>query len=178
MYTIGKVAKMFSLSRSTLLYYDSIKLLSPSGRSQANYRLYSESDVARMHKINMYREAGLPLDSISRLLDLQDSEMVSVLEEQLEQIHAEFQKLRQQQRVILKMLEDKTGILSQKVINKQQWVALLSASGMNESDMKNWHVEFEKMSPEAHHDFLDSIGIPNQEIDKIRTWSRKEGNLS
>ncbi|MFC1747364.1 MerR family DNA-binding transcriptional regulator [Pseudomonadota bacterium] len=38
MHTIGEVSKRFSISRSTLLYYDAIGLLSPSGRSNANYR--------------------------------------------------------------------------------------------------------------------------------------------
>jgi hypothetical protein len=41
MLTIGRLAERFGLSRSTLLYYDSIELLSPSARSDANYRLYS-----------------------------------------------------------------------------------------------------------------------------------------
>src|SRR5574344_1987818 len=48
MHTIGQIAKRFALSRSTLLYYDTIGLLSPSGRSQANYRLYTDNDVRRM----------------------------------------------------------------------------------------------------------------------------------
>lgn len=183
MYTIGKLAKMFSLSRSTLLYYDSIGLLSPSGRSDANYRLYSEADKQRMQKIDLYREAGLPLESISRLLALKDSDMVSVLEEQLHRIHEEFQKLRQQQRVILKLLENEStrngnidgkALPSTRVLNKQQWVSLLAASGMTETDMQKWHVEFEKMSPEAHHDFLESLGIPTDEVGKIRNWSQKE----
>ncbi|WP_241087474.1 MerR family DNA-binding transcriptional regulator [Candidatus Vondammii sp. HM_W22] len=41
MFIIGQVAKEYSLSRSTRLYYDSIGILTPSGRSTSNYRLYS-----------------------------------------------------------------------------------------------------------------------------------------
>ena len=47
MLTISQVASRFGLSRSTLLYYDTIGLLSPSLRSRANYRLYSPADVER-----------------------------------------------------------------------------------------------------------------------------------
>jgi DNA-binding transcriptional MerR regulator len=41
MHTIGQAAKHANLSRSTLLYYDRIGLLRPSGRSRAGYRLYN-----------------------------------------------------------------------------------------------------------------------------------------
>ena len=51
MYTIGKLAKKFDLSRSTLLYYDSIGLLKPSSRTESEYRQYSEDDAARLEQI-------------------------------------------------------------------------------------------------------------------------------
>ncbi len=47
MLSIGKIAKKFRLSRSTMLYYDSIKLLSPSKIGENNYRFYSEEDEKR-----------------------------------------------------------------------------------------------------------------------------------
>ncbi|MCP3961623.1 MAG: MerR family transcriptional regulator, partial [bacterium] len=64
MLTISQVAARFGLSRSTLLYYDSIGLLSPSLRSRANYRLYSPADVERMELIDLYRQAGLALKDV------------------------------------------------------------------------------------------------------------------
>jgi len=39
-YPDSQLAGRFGLSRSTLLYYDSIGLLSPSERTASNYRLY------------------------------------------------------------------------------------------------------------------------------------------
>ena len=174
MFTIGQVAKRFGLSRSTLLYYDSIGLLSPSGRSSANYRLYSEHDLQRMKKIALFREAGLPLESIAQIFEQPESEVVVALETQLERINQEMHQLRNQQRKILNMLESKTGLLNSKALNKEQWVSLLSASGMNEQDMMNWHIEFERLSPQAHQDFLESLGIELKEIEKIRHWSQKE----
>jgi hypothetical protein len=38
--------------------------------------------------------------------------------------------------------------------------------------MRRWHVEFERMAPEAHRDFLESLGIPAGEIRSIRRLSR------
>ena len=69
MYTIGYLVKNFALSRSTLLYYDKIGLLKPSGRSDANYRLYTQDDVRKMEQIALYKEAGLTLEAIANLLE-------------------------------------------------------------------------------------------------------------
>ncbi len=44
-------------------------------------------------------------------------------------------------------------------LDKQGWIAILQASGMDESDMHRWHVEFERLAPDAHHGFLVSLGI-------------------
>jgi len=41
--------------------------------------------------------------------------------------------------------------------------------------MRQWHIQFEKSSPAAHQDFLESIGIETDEIDLIRAWSRPAG---
>ncbi|HPW52681.1 MAG TPA: MerR family DNA-binding transcriptional regulator, partial [Spirochaetota bacterium] len=41
MYTIGKLAKKYGISRSAILYYDSEGLLKPDQRLSNGYRLYS-----------------------------------------------------------------------------------------------------------------------------------------
>ena len=87
MYTIGQVAKKYSISRSTLLYYDSIGLLSPSDRSSSNYRLYSESDLIKMGKISQFRETGMSLSSIAHILEKDNNKICAVLEDRLFQIN-------------------------------------------------------------------------------------------
>jgi DNA-binding transcriptional MerR regulator len=142
MFTIGQVAKKYGLSRSTLIYYDNIGILTPSGRSESNYRLYSDNDLN------------------------------SSLELRLSSINNEIQGLRNQQKVILNILENESSVKGSRVITKETWVSLLKAAGLDEDGMKNWHVEFEKTSPEAHQDFLESIGIEKDEIISIREWSK------
>lgn len=174
MYTIGQIAKKFSISRSTLIYYDSIGILSPSGRSESNYRLYSNSDVERMRKISSFRNAGLSLGSILSLLDSDSSNIDVVLEKRLITINSEIQSLREQQRFILKVLQSNSNeqVKNVRIINKDVWVSLLKASGLDDAGMEKWHIEFERTSPEAHQDFLESIGIEKDEISQIREWSR------
>ena len=45
---------------------------------------------------------------------------------------------------------------------------------MDQSAMNRWHTEFERRAPEAHHEFLLSLGIPQDEVAKIRTYSREK----
>ena len=59
-------------------------------------------------------------------------------------------------------------------MNKNQWVNILKASGMDEKAMRKWHVQFEKNLPEAHTDFLESLGINPEEIKAIKQWSKLE----
>ena len=174
MFTIGQVAKKYSLSRSTLIYYDSIGVLKPSGRSESNYRLYSGDDLKKMDRIQLFRSTGLSLEAIDLLIKSESSALGSTLESRLFAINGEIEKLRDQQKVILKILENEILEKNVRVITKDVWVSILGAAGLDEVDMKNWHVEFEKNSPAAHQDFLDSIGIDKDEIVAIRDWSRAE----
>ena len=174
MFTIGQLAKKYSISRSALIYYDSIGVLTPSGRSESNYRLYSEDDLKKMDRIQLYRSTGLSLESIELLLQSESSELGSVLESRLFAINKEVEKLRDQQKVILKLLENEILEKNTRVITKGVWVSMLKAAGLDEEGMKNWHIEFEKTSPDAHQDFLESIGIEKDEIEAIREWSRAE----
>lgn len=174
MYTIGQIAKKYALSRSALIYYDSIGVLKPSGRSESNYRLYSDEDLKKMDRIQLFRSTGLSLEAIDLLIKSESSELGSTLESRLFAINGEIEKLRDQQKVILKILENEILEKNARVITKDVWVSILRAAGLDEVDMKNWHVEFEKNSPAAHQDFLESIGIDKDEIVAIRDWSRAE----
>ena len=59
-------------------------------------------------------------------------------------------------------------------MTKEVWVSILKAAGLDDAGMKNWHIEFERTSPEAHQDFLESLGIEKHEVAAIRDWSRPE----
>lgn len=171
MYTVGQLAKLFSLSRSTLLYYDEIGILSPSARSASNYRLYSDDDVRRMERIKAYREAGLPLEAISRLLREDGDSVPAVLERHLQKLSREIARLRDQQHLIGALLGNAQILRGTRSLTKNQWVALLASTGMSEEGMCKWHAEFEKSFPDAHQDFLESLGIPKDEITMIRKLS-------
>lgn len=169
MYTIGQMTKMFKLSRSTLLYYDKIGLLKASSRNSSNYRVYSQDDFQRMKAIMMYKDAGVPLKSIHSSLDSNDNS-VKILEQRLGQISHEIFGLKQQQLEIATLLANNSSISPLQDMDKHKWVTILKESGLTESDMKNWHKQFEKASPQDHYRFLKSLGINEDEIRKIKSF--------
>lgn len=175
MLTISQLAKRFGLSRSTLLYYDSIGLLSPSLRSAANYRLYSQADVERMELIDLYRQAGLPLKDVARVLSSGQSSATELLTLRLKSLNQEIRKLRQQQQMIVGLLESEAALRQTRSLDKEGWVAVLRATGLSDEDMMRWHVEFERLTPQAHQDFLESLGLEDDEIERIRALSRDQG---
>ena len=69
MLTVTKLARRCGLSRTALLYYESIGLMPPPTRSGGNYRSYGEADVRRLLEIRSYRDAGLKLDDIRAILE-------------------------------------------------------------------------------------------------------------
>jgi DNA-binding transcriptional MerR regulator len=68
MLTATKLARRCGVSRTALLYYESIGLMPPPQRAGGNYQCYSESDAERLRAIRTYRNAGLTLDDIRAIL--------------------------------------------------------------------------------------------------------------
>jgi DNA-binding transcriptional MerR regulator len=169
--TIGELARRAGLSRSTLLYYDRIGLLKPSERSVSNYRRYSDADAERLDRIRRYREAGLPLKVIRDLVSTTPGPAVAALETRLGQINEEIGALRRQQAVVLRLLAGRVGRAGRRVMTKARWVEILEAAGLDEEGRRRWHIEFERQAPEAHQDFLLSLGLDRAEVRRIRKWA-------
>jgi DNA-binding transcriptional MerR regulator len=175
-YRISGLARSFGLSRSTLLYYDRIGLLRPSGRTRANYRVYSHADRQRLAQICRYRRTGMSLETIADVLAAPRQKTVNALERRLEALNREIHELRSQQQTIVNLLKDKSLLAGTRVLDKRRWVAVLQAAGLDDAAMGQWHVAFERMSPEAHQDFLESLGIDAAEIAEIRSWSTQNSS--
>ncbi|MGH9109339.1 MAG: MerR family transcriptional regulator [Acidimicrobiales bacterium] len=68
-YSVGEVASMAGVTVRMLHHYDEIRLLCPSSRSEAGYRLYDDADVARVRRILTYRALGFSLGEIAAIVD-------------------------------------------------------------------------------------------------------------
>jgi len=172
MITVGKLARRHGLARSTLLYYDAIGLLRPASRTAAGYRRYGEAEERRLEAICRYRRAGLTLAAITEVLDGEPTRLAAVLEQRLAELDSEISERHEQQRLIATLLRRPDLLARHRIIDKATWTSLLAASGMDEEDMRRWHVAFEAGAAEKHQRFLELLGLPDAEIETIRAWSR------
>ncbi len=67
-YTVQKLAKMAGVSTRTLRYYDEIGLLEPARKNSSGYRIYGREEIDKLQQILFYRELGLDLDSIQKII--------------------------------------------------------------------------------------------------------------
>lgn len=65
---IGELAERTTLSQRTIRHYDQIGLLTPSGRSEGGFRLYTEDDLGRLLLIRRMKPLGYSLEQMGDLL--------------------------------------------------------------------------------------------------------------
>ncbi|WP_020408358.1 MerR family transcriptional regulator [Hahella ganghwensis] len=170
MLTVTQLARRYKLSRATILYYERAGLLAPAQRSDNGYRWYGDKEAQRLEAILAYRSYGVPVAQIQDLLKRQCSKAQNdILREQFHKLETEIRKLRQQQKAIVALLQQ-PELMEGSMVTKQRWVDIMSAAGFDEEDMHNWHRQFEKMEPEEHQKFLESLGIEADEIKRIRNF--------
>lgn len=170
-WTVGRLARRFGLSRSTLLYYHRIGLLAPSRGGGGDYRRYSAADAARLEAIVRYRAAGLPLADIGRVLGGPESTLTEALERRLDVLNREIAELREQQRLIVGLLASPAAHERLGVMSRRRWTGLLAAAGFTEADMRRWHAAFERHAPSEHREFLRFLCVPDAEIEGIVRWA-------
>ena len=169
--TIGNLAQKYGLSRSTLLYYDKIGLLSPCSHRKGEYRVYGLEEQERLKSICLYRKAGIPLKEIKRILDNEETTASTCLIARFKQLDRDIMELKEQQTVIANMLKNPSLLSSSRPMTKELWTSILKASGLSEEMMRNWHIQFEKAAPDEHLVFLQFLQISDEEIMTIRSWS-------
>jgi DNA-binding transcriptional MerR regulator len=172
MYTVTGLARRCGLGRTTILYYESRGLLKPASRSAGNYRQYGERELERLRQIRAYRHVGLSLADIRTIVGRPATDAAAVLQKRLARIDREIETLRGHQRVILRLLGNRTFRRAE-MITKEKWVAIMKGCGFTPEQMDRWHAEFERSAPAEHQEFLEFLHIPADEIKRIRTESAK-----
>lgn len=172
-FSISQFARQFGLSRSALLYYDRIGLLPPSGRLGSGYRFYTARDQRRLKRIRELREAGLTLVEIRTCLAAGGRPHAGLLQRRISETSEAMIDLKNRQRLLAAMLSPVGSPGGWRAVDKQMWMEMLQAAGMGDGGMARWHAEFEQRAPEAHREFLLSLGIPEREVGRIREWSAK-----
>ncbi len=170
--TVGVLAGRVGLSRTTLLYYDRIGLLSPSARSDKGYRRYSVEDQQRLAQICAYRRFGLKLSDIAALLQDGGGAGYAILADHFQTLGRQINQLREQQRQLLDLMGVVPEAVDDAVMNKERWSELMRAAGFDDQAMHAWHCRFEQNDPDRHAAFLRFLCLSDGEIERIRCWSR------
>ncbi len=171
--TVTQLGRACGLSRTAVLYYESLGLLRPARRTLGNYRAYGDRELDRLRQICLYRSSGLRLRDIRSILSEPRSDAAGVLKRRLSELGGEIERLREHQRAIARLLKETDQLRRTPMVTKEKWVSVMRAAGFSEDDMRRWHSQFEKSAPEEHQEFLEFLHIPAEEIKTIREWSRK-----
>lgn len=91
-YSIRNLSELAGVSARTLRYYDEIGLLKPLEISETGYRYYGEQELTLLQQILFYRERGLELKQIQKIIYQKDFDIMHALEEHL--LELEKQKRR------------------------------------------------------------------------------------
>lgn len=103
--TVGAVASLAGVTIRALHHWDTIGLVRPSERSDAGYRLYTAADLARIHRVLIYRELGVPLNEIGALLDAPALDAMASLRQQRDQLRERVDRLRRMGTALDRMIE-------------------------------------------------------------------------
>jgi len=110
---ISDLSKTTGVSLRSLRYYEEKQLLSPS-RTENGYRNYSELDIERVRKIQLYLKLGVSTDELAHLFqqcegfpehsnDRQAECAVAFYEQRLENIRQQLDLLREAELELEKM---------------------------------------------------------------------------
>ncbi|MFI0741536.1 MerR family transcriptional regulator [Streptomyces sp. NPDC021100] len=110
-YTVGQVSGFAGVTVRTLHHYDRTGLLSPSERSAAGYRLYSEADLGRLQQILFYRELGFSLEEIAAILENPQANAIDQLRARHKLLSEQIGRLRRLVEVAERAMEvQETGL--------------------------------------------------------------------
>ena len=87
-YTVKLLADLAGITPRTLRWYDKMGLLKPARVTEAGYRIYGPREVDRLQDILFYRELGLELSAIRRILDDPSFNRQSALQSHLAELES------------------------------------------------------------------------------------------
>ncbi len=108
-YTINKLAEMAGVSTRTLRWYDECGLLPPKAIRSNGYRIYGQTEIDRLQQIMLYRELGIELAEIGRILSGEDFDGLNALKNHRAALIAKREKLDMLIKNVEKSISAKRG---------------------------------------------------------------------
>jgi DNA-binding transcriptional MerR regulator len=93
MLTVKQLSKLAGVTPRTLHHYDDIGLLKPSRVGENGYRYYGEESLLRLQQILFYRELGIPLEDIKKIMGRRDFDVLGALRSHREALQKQVTRL-------------------------------------------------------------------------------------
>ena len=93
MLTVKQLSKLAGVTPRTLHHYDEIGLLKPARVGDNGYRYYGEESVLRLQQILFYRELGIPLEDIKKIMGRRDFDVMGALRSHKEALQKQVTRL-------------------------------------------------------------------------------------
>ena len=119
MYMINEISKLTGISARMLHHYDKIGILVPSKRTDSNYRMYNDGDIARLYQILIFKELEFPLQKIKQILDDENFNREEALKAQRNLILEKKNRLER----IIESIDDNIGNLGGNIMSKKNFKA-------------------------------------------------------
>jgi DNA-binding transcriptional MerR regulator len=97
-YTVKQLAKISGVSVRTLHWYDEKDVLKPSYHGANGYRYYEEEQLLILQQVLFFRELGLPLKDIQKLLQRDDFD--------------KFKALQSHKQILMKEIDRKNSLIT------------------------------------------------------------------
>lgn len=112
--SIGKIAARAGVGIDTVRFYERTGLLPKADRTASGYRMYGESEAARLRFIKRGKSLGFSLDEIRELLALNDghgrrSAVRTVAQQRLTEIEQKLAELSRIRKTLRQLLHDCHG---------------------------------------------------------------------
>ena len=93
MKTVKEVSLLTGVSVRALHHYDAIGLLKPTRVTEAGYRLYDDTALARLQSILLFRQLQFSLKDIKSILDSPTFQPMEALEQQIHLLELQREQL-------------------------------------------------------------------------------------
>ena len=174
MYTVKQVATLAGITVRTLHHYDALGLLKPSRTGDNGYRYYGEEALLLLQQILFYRELGMDLETIGKLMGRRGFTVVAALESHRKALGRRVERLQRLLVTVDKTIAQQKG---ETTMQQEEWFDGLSDQEKAYADeaAQKWDPEVVKESNRryARLSAAEKKALQEEQQAVIRDW----GNL-
>jgi DNA-binding transcriptional MerR regulator len=160
--SISELARFARITRTALIHYDNMGLISPVERGENNYRYYSHHQITITNLISTFQELGFPLKEIMKLIKHRTPEnIIALFTKQSKHIDENIEKHLSAQKLLLTL----KGIMEEGLAAEENKIQVHWAE--EESILLGPQIDYSTglSIEEATHNFYEHCNSMNPDLD-------------